>query len=116
LMEFAATIPGHEKLNGGGPKQLLRSALRGWLPDEILDAPKRGFGLDLSHWLRSEMLELLRDTVCDSVARRGYFRPSYVKRLVDIHLSGRADHSQRLWALIMFELWHREFIDRRPAP
>jgi asparagine synthase (glutamine-hydrolysing) len=116
LMEFAATIPGHEKLNGGGPKQLLRSALRGWLPDEVLDAPKRGFGLDLSHWLRSEMLELLRDTVCDSVARRGYFRPSYVKRLVDIHLSGRADHSQRLWALIMFELWHREFIDRRPAP
>ncbi len=116
LMEFAATIPGSQKLAGGETKVLLRQALRGWIPDQILDGPKRGFALPtISNWFRGELRELLRDTVgADVAGQRGYFRPAYVKGLVDLHLSGRADHGPQLWALMMFELWHREFVDRPP--
>jgi len=118
LMEFAATIPGNEKLNHGQKKLVLRRALRGWIPDQILDAPKRGFAIPTaSEWFRTDLRELLRDTVGTGVAaRRGYFRPSYVNEIVDLHLSGRADHGPQLWALMMFELWLREFVDRRPTP
>lgn len=118
LMEFAATIPGDAKLAGGQKKLVLRRALRGWIPDEILDAPKRGFGLDTAaEWFRSDLEETLRDSVSESVARkRGYFEAREVGRLVDSHISGRADNSSKLWALMMFELWHREFIDSAPTP
>lgn len=118
LVEFAATIPGEEKLNGNEKKVVLRRALRGWIPDQILDAPKRGFAIPTaSEWFRTDLRELLRDTVGDGVAAsRGYFRPAYVNDLVDLHISGRADHGPQLWALMMFELWLREFVDRRPTP
>ncbi len=117
LMEFAATIPGDDKLVGDQKKLALRTALRGWIPDPILDSPKRGFALDTtSDWLRSELRDLLHDTVGEAAtARRGYFRPAYTQRLIDLHLAGRADHSPQLWSLMMFELWHREFVDRRPV-
>jgi asparagine synthase (glutamine-hydrolysing) len=118
LMEFAATVPGPEKLQGEEKKVVLRRALRGWVPDEILDAPKRGFALPtVSDWFRTDLREMLLDTVVgDTASKRGYFRPAYVGELVDLHLAGRADHGPQLWALMMFELWHREFVDRRPAP
>jgi asparagine synthase (glutamine-hydrolysing) len=118
LMEFAATIPGEEKLDGDEKKVVLRRALRGWIPDQILDGPKRGFAIPTaSEWFRTDLRELLRDTVGDGVAAsRGYFRPAYVNDLVDLHLSGRADHGPQLWALMMFELWLREFVDQRPPP
>jgi asparagine synthase (glutamine-hydrolysing) len=118
LMEFAATIPGEEKLDGNEKKVVLRRALRGWIPDQILDAPKRGFAIPTaSEWFRTDLRELLRDTVGDGVAAsRGYLRPSYVNDLVDLHLSRRADHGPQLWALMMFELWLREFVDQRPTP
>jgi asparagine synthase (glutamine-hydrolysing) len=118
LMEFAATIPGREKLVGDQKKVVLRRALRGWIPDQILDAPKRGFAIPTaSEWFRTDLRELLRDTVGDGVAAsRGYLRPAYVNDLVDLHLSGRADHGPQLWALMMFELWLREFVDRQPTP
>jgi asparagine synthase (glutamine-hydrolysing) len=118
LMEFAATIPGEEKLDGNEKKVVLRRALRGWIPDQILDGPKRGFAIPTaSEWFRTDLRELLRDTVGDGVAAsRGYLRPSYVNDLVDLHLSRRADHGPQLWALMMFELWLREFVDRRPTP
>jgi asparagine synthase (glutamine-hydrolysing) len=118
LMEFAATIPAAEKLRDGEKKLILRAALRGWVPDRILDAPKRGFGLPTaSQWLRSELREVLQDTVNGAVAeQRGYFDPGQLDRLVELHLSGSRDYGQKLWALMMFELWHREFVDRPPAP
>jgi asparagine synthase (glutamine-hydrolysing) len=117
LMEFAATIPGRQKLVGGDKKLAFRAALRGWVPDRVLDSPKRGFGLDTaSDWLRADLRDLLHDTVGQAaVSRRGYFRPAYTQRLIDLHLTGRADYGQQLWALMMFELWHREFVDHRPT-
>jgi asparagine synthase (glutamine-hydrolysing) len=112
LMEFAASLPPSLKIRGGEKKVALRSALRGWVPDAILDAPKRGFRLPLPEWFRGELRGYARDVLLDPQAtRRGYFREPYVRELLDRHADGVQDHAQGIWTLLMFELWHQEFVD-----
>jgi asparagine synthase (glutamine-hydrolysing) len=116
LMEFAASLPASFKVHGGQKKVALRAALRGWVPDEVLDAPKRGFRLPLSDWFRDELRDYAHEVLLDPHARaRGYFRDSYVQSLLERHVTGVEDHSQGIWTLLMFELWHREFVDQAPA-
>ena len=113
LMEFAASLPAATKLRGTEKKALLRDALRGWIPDQILDGPKRGFELPMiGEWFRGELRGHLTETLTDPRALgRGYFRPDQVQRLLEQHLSGRADHSFQLWTLMMFEAWQQELVD-----
>jgi asparagine synthase (glutamine-hydrolysing) len=112
LMEFVASLPTSEKVRGREKKVIFRRALRGWVPDEILDAPKRGFHPPLADWLRGELSGLMRELLLDSVAReRGHFRADYVRRLIDRHARGVEDHSQGIWRLMVYEQWHREFVD-----
>jgi asparagine synthase (glutamine-hydrolysing) len=112
LMEFAASLPPELKVRGRERKVVLRSALRGWVPDAILDAPKRGFRLPLGDWLRGELRSLARDVLLDEqTTGRGWFREEYVRELLDRHDASVQDHSQGIWTLLMFELWHREFVD-----
>jgi asparagine synthase (glutamine-hydrolysing) len=112
LMEFVASLPTSEKIRGKEKKVIFRHALRGWVPDEILDAPKRGFHPPLADWLRGELGGFAREVLLDPVAReRGHFRPDRVAALIDQHARGVADHSQGIWRLMIYELWHREFVD-----
>jgi asparagine synthase (glutamine-hydrolysing) len=115
LIEFAAALPPECKLRGSQKKVALRDAMRGIVPDQILDAPKRGFQPPLAQWLREDLRELASDILLDSTARgRGYFRPAEVQRLMSEHVSGSHDNSQGIWTLMMFELWHRRFVDVGP--
>jgi asparagine synthase (glutamine-hydrolysing) len=112
LMQFAASLPPELKVRGRQTKVVLRAALRGWIPDHILDAPKRGFRLPLGDWFRGELREFTRDVLLDRRAiERGCFRERYVRELLDRHAAGVQDHSQGIWTLLMFELWHQEFVD-----
>jgi asparagine synthase (glutamine-hydrolysing) len=78
--------------------------------------PKMGFGVPLAHWFRHELGAWARGVLLDPTAiGRGYFRGEAVGRLLDEHQSGRFDHSYRLWGLLFFELWHRQWLDRAPA-
>jgi asparagine synthase (glutamine-hydrolysing) len=71
-----------------------------------------GFGVPVGEWLRGELRPLLADTLLSpKAAQRGYFRPEAVRSLVDEHLSRRADRTSHIWALLMLELWFREFAD-----
>jgi asparagine synthase (glutamine-hydrolysing) len=113
LMQFAASLPAELKVRGREKKVVLRAALRGWVPDEVLDAPKRGLRLPLGDWFRGELREFTRDALLDPRAiGRGWFREAYVRELLDRHRDGLQDHSQGIWTLLMFELWHQEFVDR----
>jgi asparagine synthase (glutamine-hydrolysing) len=112
LMQFAAALPERLKVRGREKKVALRAAMRGIVPDEILDAPKRGFQPPVAAWLRAELRTYARDVLLDPVARdRGYFRIDAIKTLLDEHEAGAADHSQGIWMLLVLELWHREFVD-----
>jgi asparagine synthase (glutamine-hydrolysing) len=112
LIEFVARIPPSLKMRGFETKHIFKQAVRGLVPDEILDRPKQGFGVPIQRWINDELRERVRGTLAEPrTLQRGYFEPSYVRRLVDEHARGRRDHSTALWALFMFELWHRTFLD-----
>jgi len=116
LMEFAAVLPSQLKLNRHGGKVLLKAALRGLLPDAILDRPKMGFAIPLGEWLRTSLRELLLDTVTSQRAlSRGLFRPGAVRDIVNSHLKGDDSNQYVLWDLLMLELWMQRFIDQAPV-
>jgi asparagine synthase (glutamine-hydrolysing) len=112
LVEFVAALPPSLKVRGREKKVLLRRALRGRVPDEILDAPKRGFHPPMAQWLRGPLGATAREVLLDPGSRRrGQLRPERVERLLDCHIQGLADHSEMIWRLVIYELWHREFVD-----
>ena len=116
LLELAASLPPELKLRGGEKKVGFREALRGWVPDEILDAPKRGFQPPLADWFRGELRGYARDVLLDErAADRGYFRRDRVEGLLERHGEGVEDNSQGIWTLLMFELWQRDFVDGTAA-
>ena len=116
LMQLAASIPASLKVRGSDKKWILREALRGWLPDDILDRPKQGFSVPLSKWLRTDLRGWARDILLDpATLARGYFRPRAVEALLDRHAAGADADDHRIWSLLMLELWHREFVDPHAA-
>jgi asparagine synthase (glutamine-hydrolysing) len=116
LLEFAAALPARLKLNRGRHKVILRSALRRWLPGEVLDRPKQGFSIPLARWFRQELRDLPGDVLLDPRAMtRGYFQPPEVERMIREHQEGVVDHANRLWVLVQLELWHREVLEAPTA-
>ena len=112
FMEVAAAMPAAMKRRGRRSKIALKDALRRWVPDHILDRPKRGFSVPLAEWLRGDLRELPRDILLDPKAvDRGLFREDAVRALIDHHLSGRVDNSRKLWTLLQLELWFRSYVD-----
>ena len=116
LVEFAATIPAHFRLRDGTTKYLLKRAMRGILPDEIIDRPKQGFAVPLARWFRGPLAGFARDVLLsDTCRQRGFLNTSYVERLLQLHQGGR-DLDLQLWTTLSFELWCRRFLDRAPEP
>ncbi len=71
-----------------------------------------GFGVPLDHWFRGPLADFARDVFSDSrTVGRGIFQTDATTRLLEDHISGRFDHSYRLWALLVLELWQREWMD-----
>lgn len=112
LMEFAASLPHHLKLKGLKTKYFLKRAFRRFLPEEILNRPKMGFGVPLDRWFREDLREMAYDILLNRRAiERDYFQPEFIKDLLDSHCQKRADNSYRIWSLLILELWHRQFMD-----
>jgi asparagine synthase (glutamine-hydrolysing) len=111
LVEFAARLPPALRLRGLSTKYLLKRAMRGILPPEILTRRKLGFNLPYKNWLRTGLRDLLVEKL-ESVRLRqqGLFRPDYVQLLVTEHLAGRRDHAHQLWPLLMFQLWADRYL------
>ena len=108
VVEFLNGLPDALKRRGANGKVLLKQAMRGKLPDEIIDRPKKGFGIPLSAWLRKELRPLMEDLLApDTLRQQGFFRPDEVARLMREHLDGRANHRKLLWTLMVFQLWMR---------
>jgi asparagine synthase (glutamine-hydrolysing) len=112
VMELAAVVPAEWKLNGLEKKVVLRDALSAWLPRDLLDRPKMGFGVPLPAWFRNELRGYVSDVLLDPLTMsRGYFRRDYVEQLLARHFNGQEDNSPKMWALLISELWHREYVD-----
>jgi len=112
LVEFAAALPVRYKLQRGRGKRILQVAFPELLPESVTRRPKMGFGVPLAQWFRGELREYAHDVLLDERARsRGYFREGAVERLLAEHDAGAFDHGYRLWGLLVFELWHRTWLD-----
>ncbi len=112
LVEFAASLPDVNKLNGDG-KSILRKAMRDVLPNQILHRPKKGFPVPIASWLRGPLRQFTRDNLlCSRSACSTYLDQAEVTRIVEEHEAGRSDRSQEIWLLLMFESWHAQFVDR----
>jgi asparagine synthase (glutamine-hydrolysing) len=113
VQEFAAGLPANVKLRRGTTKWCLKElALRRGLPSDLVHRRKQGFGIPVGDWFRGELRPWLESILLDpQTIARGYFRHSEVRRLLDEHLSSQADHTSRLWNLVMLELWHRTWLD-----
>jgi asparagine synthase (glutamine-hydrolysing) len=109
IVELALNLPDHLKLNGRETKVILRRMMAKRLPEAVLNKPKEGFSIPMKHWLQGELRPLMSDLLApNTVRRRGYFNPDAVAQWQAEHISGRVNHSHRLWALMVFELWHRQ--------
>jgi asparagine synthase (glutamine-hydrolysing) len=98
-------------------KYVLKRALEGVLPHEIVWRKKHGFGVPVGRWFRTGLKDFLCGAILSPEAlQRGYFREQAVRTLVGEHMSGKRDHGHRLWALLTFEIWHRLFIDQEVSP
>jgi asparagine synthase (glutamine-hydrolysing) len=116
VIDFAATLPASLKIHEGRRKHVLKEAVRTLLPEGILNRRKQGFGVPLGVWFRGGLTDIFSDVLGSARARqRGYFEPAFVNRIVQEHLAGRRDHTLRLWQLLMFELWHRQYLDAPAA-
>ena len=113
LVEFAATIPARLRLRDGTTKYLFKKALRGVLPDHIIDRRKQGFAVPLAKWIREDLSTFARDVLLSpAAAGRGVFNLPYVEHLLQLHDRGR-DLDLQLWTILSVELWCRRFLDRR---
>jgi asparagine synthase (glutamine-hydrolysing) len=113
VVEFAASLPPSMKMGGGELKHLLKALAFSLVPRTLLDRPKQGFAVPLARWFRGELREAFGDILGSALARqRGYFDAAFVDRILAEHLSGQRDHSARLWMLLVFEIWHRQYVDQ----
>jgi asparagine synthase (glutamine-hydrolysing) len=114
LVQFAAGLTTAQLLKGG-PKRMLREAFAADLPDFVFKRKKMGFAVPIGNWLRTSLREMLHDHLFanDSFAT-SHFNMPVVQRLVDEHQNNIVDHSQRLYALLVLEIWWRQNIAMHP--
>ena len=116
LVELAARMPEGIKIRGGKLKHIMKAALKGVLPMDILERKKRGFGTPMGAWLKGDLAPLVRDLLSESAVKaRGLFRYPAVARLISAHDANRLDGTDQLLALLNLEIWARIYLDRRTA-
>lgn len=112
LMEFVARIPSCFKLRDGETKHIMKRAVNDFVPPQIVNRAKQGFGVPMQQWINVELRDMIRDTITSTRARgRRFINTSYVDVLLDEHERGRRDHSMQVWTLFMLELWQRRYLD-----
>jgi asparagine synthase (glutamine-hydrolysing) len=117
LAEWVTQLSPQWKSRAGEPKYILKKlAERLGVPRNVLYRPKQGFAVPLVHWLKKDLKRDLLDMLMEpTTLQRGYFNPIGLRGLIQEHLRGRRDRSGELWILLVFELWHRNFLARQTA-
>jgi asparagine synthase (glutamine-hydrolysing) len=110
LVELMASAPSHLKVAGWTTKVLMLEAFQKLLPASILRRRKVGFSVPLALWLRTDLRSTMHEILSEAEVRRlGYLRYAEVERIKTEHLAGRANHENKLWALINLVCWHRQW-------
>ena len=111
VVEFLNRLPYDFKLKGFRGKHLLKETMRGKLPPDIIDRPKKGFGIPVSLWLKNELKDLCNDLLSkEAIESQGLFDYGDVEKLKQNHFKGRQNNRKELWNLMVFQLWRRNFL------
>lgn len=114
LVELAARIPASLRIADGNLKSLMKEALEGVLPGEILNRKKRGFGVPIGAWLKRDLRPMMRRLLSRrSVEARGLFRWRAIEETIELHLANREDHTDHILALLNLEIWAQLYLDKR---
>ena len=112
LLEFTATIPSHLKLRGLTKKYLFKKAFAPLLPRQVLRRKKIGFSIPIATWFRGELRPFLMDWLAEErIKKLGYFNEKTVSTLIQEHLEYRHNHGRKLWALLIFVIWHKLYME-----
>jgi asparagine synthase (glutamine-hydrolysing) len=115
VFALSRALPAAMRVRGLSKKRLLRRAVAPLVPRQVVYGRKKGFSIPAAAWLRDDLQPLARELLSPAALRGGgLFEPAPVTRLLDEHAAGRADHSHRLWGLLMFRLWEERRV-RVPA-
>lgn len=113
VAQFSAALPVNYKLRGSKGKFILKKAMEGLLPDEILYRPKKGFGIPTAEWLKERLNPLMREMLTPARLKdQGIFNSDFVQRLIKEHETGLASHHKELWTLLVFQLWRDSFLQK----
>jgi asparagine synthase (glutamine-hydrolysing) len=114
VVEFAFSLPDNYRMRGSNGKRLLKDAARVLLPNEIIDRPKKGFGIPVAAWINGPLAPLVKDILSEfSLKRTGIFDPVFVRNMLNMHEDRKADLRKPLWTLFVFELWRRHHLEGR---
>ena len=112
ILEYTAGLPIDLKYKNGVAKYLLKKLLQKYLPNDLFERPKMGFGAPIDLWLRHGLKELLLDYLSsDRLRKEGLFNLSFVEKRIKEHLSGKVNHQYRLWSLLMWEMWRERWLN-----
>ncbi len=106
LVEFMMGLPSALKLKGLTSKYILKKAMKNFLPNEVIQRKKKGFGVPIAKWVKGPLMELFGDLLSpDRIGREGFLNPEYVTSLLQDHLMNKKDNRKKLWTLLVWELW-----------
>ena len=111
IVEYTSSLPEELKYRNGTGKYLLKKLLAKYVPTELFERPKMGFGVPIDRWFRSDLKSLLLDYLSpERLKKEGIFDHAFVEEKIKEHLSGDFNHQYRLWSLLMWEMWREMWI------
>lgn len=111
LVEFVFGLPSSLRLNNFKTKYILKKTMRKFLPKNIVNRKKKGFGIPIAFWIKGEFRQLVLDILSkDKIRKEGIFKYQFIENLLKQHFSNKVDNHKKIWTLVMFEAWSKEYL------
>ena len=112
LIEFVAQLPEHLKINRGNKKYLLKQIVHDYVPKEIMERPKMGFGVPVFSWLRSDLRYYAEEYMNDAAfEKHGLFKKEGVRHVMTNFFNGNRNYNSLFWYLLVFQMWYKYWMD-----
>jgi len=111
LIELVMNIPSKYRTDPSDPKRILKKVFFNFLSKDVLNSPKKGFVVPKSQWIRADLKGLVNDVFnAEFIKEQGIFNDKIYERYIKPHMTGKYDNSEKIWTLLMFQLWYKKFI------
>lgn len=112
MVEYTMTIPRRYKIKNGEPKYILKKAVEGIIPNNIIYRKKQGFAAPVNEWLRNEWFGFMKDRLLNSPLLNQYgFKRDFIAAIIERHKQGKRDDGMQLWTLLNLTLWYDHWIE-----